>query len=304
MSWIRNWLNRAKQDQNQEPEQDREQPSQSGGQTNQPPPGAASDEDHRQGFHIRDAERRQLRRLLRRQDDLTYDLERAEESLNEENQWTERIEQLNQAIEQAMADREAIEPAGDTSPRMQLDPVPVEIAELTEEEPATVTLRIGTTELAYREEIDWAERGHNVIMPELLRVSGDVEPLLPELDSVERIQELREHLLHSLSTYANQVLEHAAAGSEPPSITMASITRTCRACGGWLDQKNRCPICAELNWKRQEIDTDLRRLRKERDEVISDLERQQDRLPIIQRQLAETQADIDKLRAKGVEPAS
>jgi hypothetical protein len=302
VSWIRNWLNRAKQDQTQEPAQ--EHASRSGDQTSQPPPGASSDEDHRQGFHIRDAERRQLRRLLRRQDDLTYDLERAEESLNEENQWTERIEQLNQAIEQAMADREAIEPEDDTPPRMQLEPIPVEIAELTEEEPASVTLRIGSTEISYREEIDWAERGHNVTMPELLRVSGDVEPLLPELDSEERVQELREHLLHSLSTYSNQILEHSAAGSEPPTMTLADITRTCPACGGWLDQKNRCPICAELNWKRQEIDADLRRLRKERDDVISDLERQRDRLPIIQRQLAETRADIDKLREKGVEPAS
>jgi hypothetical protein len=302
VSWIRNWLNRAKQDQTQEPAQ--EHASRSGDQTSQPPPGASSDEDHRQGFHIRDAERRQLRRLLRRQDDLTYDLERAEESLNEENQWTERIEQLNQAIEQAMADREAIEPEDDTPPRMQLEPIPVEIAELTEEEPASVTLRIGSTEISYREEIDWAERGHNVTMPELLRVSGDVEPLLPELDSEERVQELREHLLHSLSTYSNQILEHSAAGGEPPAMTLADITRTCPACGGWLDQKNRCPICAELNWKRQEIDADLRRLRKERDDVISDLERQRDRLPIIQRQLAETRADIDKLREKGVEPAS
>ncbi len=302
MSWLRNWLNRAKE--NQDPGEESSSRTDEHQQTGERAPGASSDEDHRQGFHIRDAERRQLRRLLRRQDDLSYDLQRAEESLNEENQWTERIEQLNQAIEQAMADREAIEPSTESTPRVQLDPVPIEIVELKEEEPANVRLRIGSTEIGYREEIDWAERGHNVANPELRRMAGDVEPLLPDLESAERTQELREHLLHSLSTYANQLLEHAAAGSELPAMTLADITRTCPACGGWLDQKNRCPICAELNWKRQEIDDDLRRLRKERDDVISDLERQRDRLPIVRRQLAETQSDIEKLRAKGVEPAS
>jgi hypothetical protein len=302
VSWIRNWLNRARQeDAGTPPPGSDEQGSASSSSE-----GSTGQGDQQQGFHIRDAERRQLRRLLRRQDDLTYDLQRAEEALSDENQWTERIEQLNQAIEQAMADRSAIEPVQDPSepPRPQLDPVPVEVAAVREEEPASITLRIGTTELSYREEIDWAERGHNVTIPELRRVSGDVEPLLPALGSDTRAQELREHLRHSLSTYANQVLEHTAAGTSPPEMTLAAMTRTCSSCGGWLDQKDRCPICADLNWQRQEIDTDLRRLRKERDDVISDLERQRDRIPIVRRQLAETQADIKKLREKGVEPAA
>jgi hypothetical protein len=293
VSWLRNWLNRVK-----------ESPDESGAGREQP-----ADETHageqQQGFHIRDAERRSLRRLLKREGDLEYDLQRAGEALNEENHWTERIEQLNQAVEQAMADRKAIEPEPDPVERPQLEPIPVEITDLREEEPALITLRIAGVEITYTEEIDWAERGHQVTMPELRRVDGDVDDLIPPaLDDEVIRQELREHLRHSLAIHANQGLEHAAAGSEPPAMTLADMTRKCPQCGGWLDQKGRCPHCAELDWKRQEIDNDLRRLRKERDDVIQDLERQVERLPIIRRQLEETRLDIEKLRAKGVEPAS
>lgn len=291
MSWLRNWLNRAQQSSD-------ESESRSHQQSGEP---AAPEQE--QGFHIRDAERRSLRRLLKRQADLEYDLQRAEEALNDENQWTERIEQLNQAIEQGMADRKAIEPRPDPFERPQLEPIPVEITDLREAEPARITFRIAKTEISYAEEIDWAERGHQVTMPELLRTDGDVEALLPALEDEHVTQELREHLRHSLATYANQVLEHAAAGTEPPSMTLADMTRKCPQCGGWLDQKGRCPHCAELDWKRQEIDNDLRRLRKERDDVIQDLERQIERLPIIRRQLEEAKSDIQGLRAKGVEPA-
>lgn len=291
MSWLRDWLNRGKQTSDQSSE------ASDAGER------AGEHQQEGQTVHIRDAERRQLRRLLTRHENLSYDLRRAEEALETENQWTERIEQLNQAIEQAQSDRQTLEPRERPEERPQLGPLPVEIAAIRETEPAEITLRLGEVELRYSEEIDWAERGHQVTIPELRRVDGDVDPLMPDLDSSGVTQELREHLRHSLATYANQALEHAAAGTEPPPLTLADITRPCPHCGGWLDQKGRCPQCTEIEWKRQQIDADLRRLRKERDEVIQDLERQQERLPIIRRQLAETESDIEKLRAKGVEPA-
>ena len=291
MSWLRDWLNRGRQDQTRNgtgPE----------AHTDQGEP-----ETGEQYVHIRQAERRQLRRLLKRYDDLQYDLQRAHEALTNENQWTERIEQLNQAVEQALEDRTAVEPVKPELERPQLGPVPVQVASLREAEPAEVTLHAGGIDITYREEIDWAERGHQVALPELRRVEGDVDPLLPQLPNEEIAQELREHLRHSLAIHANQVLEHAAEGTSTPELTLADMTTTCERCGGWLDQKGRCPHCAQLEWKRQEIDADLRRLRQERDEVIHDLERQRERLPIIQRQIFETEADIKKLRDKGVEPA-
>lgn len=295
MSWLRNWLNRAREqagsDAGPEP-----------GSSQQQSTGESSDAQQ-EGYYIRDAERRQLRRLLKRERDLEYDLERAREAFQEENQWTERIEQLNQAVEQAMADREAIEPDREPVHRPQLDATPVQVSELKETEPAHITLTIEQVSISYTEEIDWAERGHTVSMPELNRVDGDVDELMPEMQDETIARELREHLRHSLATYANQVLEHEAAGTEPPAMTLADMTRRCPDCGGWLDQKQRCPHCAELNWKREEIDDDLRRIRKERDDVIADLERQQERYPVIERQLKETRDDIAKLRAKGVEPA-
>lgn len=291
MSWFREWLNRTKQQPGQE----------TGDPRSSDATGRDAQAEH--SVHIRDAERRQLRRLLSRRETLSYDLRQAEQAFEDENQWTERIEQLNRAIEQAQADRQTLEPQERPEDRPQLEPVPIEVAALREEEPAEIVLRAGDVELRYTEEIDWAERGHQVTMPELRRVDGDVDPLMPELEDEQVAMEFREHLRHSLATYANQALEHAAAGTELPPLTLAGITRPCERCGGWLDQKGRCPQCAEIDWKRQQIDADLKRMRSERDEVIHDLERQQERLPIIQRQLLETDSDIEKLRAKGVEPA-
>jgi hypothetical protein len=291
VSWFREWINRAKRpsDGSREHDQQSEEPS--------------GDEQQQSGY-IREAERRQLRRLLKRHDDLTYDLQRAQEALEPENQWTERIDQLNAAIDQAQADRETLEPGSELlRDRPQLDPIPIQVTNLRESDPAEVTLRADGAELIYREEIDWAERGHQITLPELRRVEGDVDELIPSLEDAEIEQELREHLRHSLATLANQALESAAAGELAPEMTLADLTRRCPDCGGWLDQKGRCPRCTELNWKRQQIDTDMRRIRKERDEVIQDLERYRDRLPVIQRQIAETESDIEKLRAKGVDPA-
>jgi hypothetical protein len=291
VSWFREWINREKHPSN-------------GTMGDKQQPREPTGEEREYTGHIREAERRQLRRLLKRHDDLSYDLQRAHHALEPENRWTERIDQLNAAIEQAQADRAALEPERELlRDRPQLNPEPIQIRKLRESEPAEVTLRVSDAELTYREEIDWAERGHQIALPELRRVDGDVDSLIPSVDDPEIEQELGEHLRHSLATLANQALESAAAGDEPPRLTLADLTRRCPECGGWLDQKGRCPACTEINWKRQQVDSDLRRIRKEHDSVIQDLERYRDRLPVIQRQLTETEADIEKLRAKGVEPA-
>jgi hypothetical protein len=288
VSWWRAWLNRA------------ERPSDEDGSR---PPTAEPDERERETRHIRDAERRRLRRLLRRREDLQYDLSQAHQALETDNRWTERIEQLDAATEQAAADLEHLQPTVRASPYPQLEPAPVEIAEVRTADPASVMLRAGNTTVNYREEPDWAERGHQIALPQLQRVSGDVDALLPASFGGEPRQEMLEHLRHSFATLANDALELAAAGEELPRLTLADLTRPCPDCGGWLDHKGRCPSCTELRWRREQIQTNLRRFRKERSELLHDLERFRDRLPIIERQIAETEADIEELRAKGVEPA-
>lgn len=265
------------------------------------PAGKPEEPTENRTAYIRDAEVRRLRRLLQRRRDLEFDIEQAGSARRPVNRWTERVDQLNAAIAQAQADLAAATPKHSDRPPLPLTETPIETVEVTQEEPATVALRIGESVLVYQEELDWAERGHQMALPQIYRSEGDVMPLLPPgLDTEERSR-LVEHLRHSFATLANEVLERTIDEEPLRELTLADLARPCPDCGGWLDLKGRCPECTELDWQRQQIRADLSRLIKERNDVLREVERLRERLPIIHRQLADVEADIEELRRKGVE---
>ena len=233
--------------------------------------------------------------------ELARDIDQAGSARQPVNRWTERVDQLNAAIAQAQADLAAATPKPSGSPPLSLAETPIETVEVRPDEPATVVLRIGESVLEYQEELDWAERGHQMALPQIYRSAGDVIPLLPPaLDADERTR-LIEHLRHSFATLANDVLERTIDDEPRRELTLADLARPCPDCGGWLDLKGRCPECTELDWQRQQIRADLSRLIKERNDVLRELERLRERLPIIHRQIADVDADIEELRRKGVE---
>ncbi len=263
-------------------------------------PSSVSDEVTPQPY-IREAERRRLLRLLQRRAELSYDLEQSERAWQPTNRWTERLEQLNAAIEQAESDLAALKPPPPSDLPQPLPPVPVEVVRVSAGPPAQVVLRIGDEDYAWREEVDWAERGHQLAPPQLVRFQGEPAALVSEgLSDASRAQ-LIERLGSSLDQLAEDVLA-ALVGTEPaPSLTLADLARPCSGCGGWQDLRGRCPVCARLAWRRQQLHADVRRLRKERDATLADLHRARDRLPVIRRQLADVESEIAALRAKGVE---
>jgi hypothetical protein len=271
-----------------------EQPNKPSGQPEQPTEERAP--------YIRDAEVRSLRRLLQRRRDLEFDIEQALSARQPVNRWIERVDQLNAAITQAQADLATATPRHSGRPPLSLDEMPIETVEVRPAEPATVILRTGEHLLEYQEELDWAERGHQMALPQIYRIKGDVVALLPEpLEADERTR-LVEHLRHSFAALANEVLERTIDDEPIRELTLADLARPCPDCGGWLDLKGRCPECTELDWQRQQIRADLSRLIKERNDVLRDMERLRERLPIIRRQLADVEADIEELRCKGVKP--
>ncbi|HET7035783.1 MAG TPA: hypothetical protein VFI42_08905 [Thermomicrobiaceae bacterium] len=251
---------------------------------------------------VREAERRSLKRLLERRRNLAYDIAQSETAFLPSNRWSERLAELDDAIQQAEADLAALRPEPGATPPLQLAEQPIEIVEVSPREPAAVRLRVGEAAFRYREEVDWAERGHQLVLPQLALTEGDVERLIPsETQGAERAR-LANHLENGLSIVANEALERAVDGEPPPAVTLAELARPCPACGGWRDVKGRCPACAALAWRRDEIREALVRLIKERDDVGRDLSRARDRLPVFRRQLADVEQDIEKLQAKGVEP--
>ncbi len=250
---------------------------------------------------IRDAERRRLTRLLTRRNNIEYDIADAETSFMPQNRWTERVEQLNDAINQANEDLAQLRAQRGTTPHVELPPTDIEI-QVQSTEPAQIAIRVGSDDFLYREEPDWAERGHQLALPKLTQASGDALQLVPANldDSAKEL--LESHLTNSLSIIANEALRHTLDDEPLPNLTLADLVRPCEECGGWLDPLGRCPACTRLDWQRQEINAASARLVDERNDVMADMERARERLPVLRRQLQDADHDIEELRAKGVEP--
>jgi hypothetical protein len=251
---------------------------------------------------IRDAERRRLARLLVRKSNIEYDLTQAETAFMSQNRWTERIAQLEEAIDQANEDIEHLAPQPGDTPHVELPPTPIRVDVRSVDVPSEIAIQVGETMLLFREELDWAERGHQVALPKLTQVDGDVEALVPTGMGSELSQLLSTHLRNSFSVIANESLERTADGEPLLDMTLDDLVRPCEECGGWLDPLGRCPACTELDWKRNEIAAATTRLIDERNDVMADLERTRERLPVFRRQLQDVERDIAELRAKGVEP--
>ncbi len=250
---------------------------------------------------IRDAERRRLQRLLVRKSSIEYDIAQAETAFMPSNRWTERIEQLDDAIEQANEDLERLRPRPGTTPDVRLPATPIEIDMRSVDVPAEIELRAGDHGFLFREELDWSERGHQVALPKLQQVEGSVDHLIPaNLDGNAR-DFLTSHLTNSFSVIANTALKNAVNDESPGDFTLEDLTRPCEECGGWLDPLGRCPACAELDWQRNEIASATARLIDERNDAFSDMELARERLPVFRRQLQDVDSDIQELRTKGVE---
>lgn len=251
---------------------------------------------------IRDAERRRLARLQTRRTNLEYDLNRAESAFLTHNRWTERVDQLDEAIQQANDDIAQLVPHPSDVPSIQLPPTAIEISVVSIAEPAELTLTVGRAAFHYREEVDWAERGHQLTLPILTLEEGGIAPVVPPTLASSERELLVEHLRNSFSFIANDALECATDDQPLPSFTLADLTRPCEECGGWLDPKGRCPMCTRFEWQRNEIAEAARRLHDERNSSLAELDHARERLPVIRRQLQEVDRDIAELRARGVEP--
>jgi len=249
---------------------------------------------------VREAERRRLARLYQRREELRYDLMLAEQALQPENRWTERLRELDAAIADLEEQRKAFETMPSVLQPHPLPPVPVEVRVAVGESPATVELEISGVVLRWVEEVDWAERGHQLAPAQLRRVEGELENVLTAVGYRDPSPELLATLEASADLVAADALESARRRQVWTEIRFADLARPCPACGGWRDLRDRCPTCAARAWQVQQLVSERNRLRRERDEVFRDWQRARDRLPIIQRQLAEVEADIRQLEEKGV----
>jgi hypothetical protein len=180
-------------------------------------------------------------------------------------------------------------------PAFPLPSIPVTITHVNAESPAHVAFTIGDESFVYEEEIDWAERGHQLAQPVLARVSGEPERLVPPNTPAERRESLVEHLTASLFAFATDVVNRALRGDRLPEATLADLARPCPRCGGWQDWLGVCAECERRAWRRKALAAEAERLRKERERELEEEARWAERLSIAQRRLADIDAQISAL---------
>lgn len=233
-----------------------------------------------------------LARLQQQRLAILFDVDQGEIAEDDENPWTHRIALLTEAMETVNADLAALA-AAPPAPTWTVRATPITDLATRDGQPFTLALRIGGEAFAWEESLDWAERGHQVSLPELTRTQGRVEAIVP-VDAPSGIREaLTAHLAQSLDAFAEDLRERRLNGDPlPGAVTLADLAKPSPEAGGWLDWNGRSPVQAVR--AAEEL-----RLRRERDRLLSERGREAEerhrlveRLPIARRRLADVDADI------------
>lgn len=236
-----------------------------------------------------------LRRLRQRRASVLYDVERAEEAAQPDNQWTQRIALVEETIKGVEADLAALDaervPAGSPLP-----PTPIEQIDVSLEAPPSVSFTIGDQRFEYSEDLDWAERGFQIARSELIHRSGDVEKLIPSTITGDERARLIDHLTGSLFAFATNLRDRAIDNqSLPTNPTLSDLAMPSPEHGGWLDWTGESPEKTRRDFKRAELAAELERFRAEQAREREERARWEDRLPIARRRLAEIDAEISSL---------
>jgi len=240
---------------------------------------------------VRERRRQRLERRIR---ELGYDVARAESALAAENRWSERVHEIDQAIEQTRADVERILQAEAPFPPFPLPAWLVTVEQINAGEPSEVRFRVGDVPFRYSEEVDWAERGHQKAELVLRRREGAIDALIPAELPTERRPALKEHLAHSLAAFAVQLRDDALLGRTTSAVTLADLATPCPVCGGWRDLRGRCLECQRREWEAQGLRAEIERLLDERNSQLEEVQRWRESLPILRRQLQQAEAEIVK----------
>ena len=169
---------------------------------------------------------------------------------------------------------------------VELEPVP------------RVSFSIGTNHFSYAEEIDWAERGTQIVRGDLLAEDIDVTGLIPDSVAPDLRDELAAHLDRSLFGFATELRDRTVEDRPlPEHVTLADLAVPSIACGDWELWGGISLRCLNHQTRLRELNTERTRLLNERGAEIEERQRQVEELPIQRRRLAQTVADIQALQS-------
>lgn len=238
---------------------------------------------------------RRLDTLHRRRLAFLYDVQQGEQAESEDNPWQQRIRLLTDALATVSDDLKHLADAT-KPPYHPVPPTPVSIERVEAGDGATVIFRIGDERFEYSEDLDWAERGHQITRLDLVHRSGDVANLVPEDTPPDPRTALRAHLNTSAFVLATDLRDRAQAGEAlPEQITLADLAKPCPKCGGWTDWRGTCQACAQRAAATRELKREEVRLLDERAAEYEERHRMIERLPLARRRLRDIDNEISAL---------
>lgn len=236
--------------------------------------------------------------LINRYNDLVRQLEEAESATAPDNIWIQRITLIDQAL---VANSQEVRQLDtfERRPGIALPGTPITGIKVRTEEPPTVSFRVGSEPFVFAEEIDWAERGTNVVRGELVKQLGSATRLLPADLPLDRASELLEHLDDSLFVFASDLRDRAIAGEPlPTSPSLADLARPCETCGGWKDWRGNCAECQKRDMTKHELNAERDHLLGERARQMDDRAKRIEQIPVIRRRLADVEASLNAPAAR------
>lgn len=236
-------------------------------------------------------------RLEQRRDAIEAAIQAVEQSSDPDSPVQQRIAVLGETLASI---EDEIRSATSLEPRdlPDLPAIPIVDMHVTLEPVPVVRFTIGGAKFEYAEEIDWAERGTQIVRGDLKPVAVEVDPLIPDTIGAELRDELRDHLERSLFAFATDLRDRVIEGTLlPADPTLADLALQCPRSGDWQLWGGICLRCLAHDARLRELNFERTRILDERSTEIEDRQRQVEELPIQRRRLAQTIADLQALQS-------
>ena len=243
----------------------------------------------------RTPEQRKLDGLRRQRMAILFDIEQGENAAAPDNPWTQRMALLTEAMATVEQDTKAasvIQPG----PFHPLPAIPLTIDSVELHDVATVTFTTAGETFTYAEDPDWADRSRTITRGDLNRRSGNVDTLIPGDTPEDLVEPLRDHLAESLFVLATDLRDTALDGeSLPTSAQLADLARPCPVCGGWIDWRGTCQICAQRQAHLAALRREASRLLDERNTEADERHKLIEGLPLARRRLRDVETELARL---------
>jgi hypothetical protein len=239
-----------------------------------------------------DPHQRRIVALKRKRRAILYDIEQGELAASPGNPWQERIELLTEAmagVGDDLTTARNVEPG----PYHPVPATPISIGAIDTGNTVAVEFSIGDNRFTYSEDPDWAERGHQLARTELMRRTGDVEPLVPFDTPAAMRDDLRAHLADSFFVFASDLRDRTLDDEPlPEAPTLADLAAPCPDCGGWTDWRGTCQACARRNARIAELKREEGRLLDERASEAEERRRLVEGVPLARKRLRDVESDL------------